>query len=171
MQGPQDCILQHLLEPETGLGVASKNTNNVFFQRACMLSKIHKIYVKSSKTLDARASGFHFPTPSWAWSWPWGWYQKIPIMFFQRSHWTQYPKFMFRSFKTVETRASRLNFQTLPWVWRWPWGRYQKIPIMHFLRVCVFTKIPIVQLQNCGSQGPRNPFSTPSWARGWPWGW
>ena len=130
----------------------------MFFQRACMLNKIHKIDVKSSQTLDARASG-HFLTPSWAWSWPWGWYLKIPIMFFQRSHWTQYPKFMFRSFKTVETRASRLNFQTLPWVCRWPWGRYQKIPIMHFLRVCVFTKIPIVQLQNCGSQGPRNPFS------------
>ena len=96
---------------------------------------------------------------TWAWSWPWGWYQKIPIMFFQRSHWTQYPKFMFRSFKTVETRASRLNFQTLPWVWRWPWGQYQKIPIMHFLRVCTFSKIPIVRLQNCGSQGSRNPFS------------
>ena len=64
MPWPQEPIFLHLLEPETGLGVASKNTNNVFFQRACMLSKIHKIYVKSSKTLDARASGFHFPTPS-----------------------------------------------------------------------------------------------------------
>ena len=92
-------------------------------------------------------------------TWAWSWHQKIPIMFFQRSHLTKYLKFMFRSFKTVETRASRLNFQTLPWVWRWPWGRYQKIPMMHFLRVCVFTKIPIVQLQNCGSQGSRNQFS------------
>ena len=127
----------------------------MFIQRASKLNNFPKIHDWGVKW----ASGLHFPTHFSAWGRPWGWYQKIPIMFFQRSHWTQYPKFMFRSFKTVETRASRLNFQTLPWIWSWPWGQYQKIPIMHFLRVCVFTKIPIVQLQNCGSQGPRNPFS------------
>ena len=83
MPWAQEPIFLNLLDPETGLGVASKNIN-VFFQRACMLNKIHKIEVKSSQTLDARASGFYFPTPSWAWNWPWEWYQKISIMVFQR---------------------------------------------------------------------------------------
>ena len=32
MPWPQEPILLHLLEPETGLGMASKNTNNVFFK-------------------------------------------------------------------------------------------------------------------------------------------
>ena len=32
MPWPQEPIFLHLLEPETGLGVASKNTNNVFFK-------------------------------------------------------------------------------------------------------------------------------------------
>ena len=33
MPWPQEPIFLHLLEPETGLGVASKNTNNVFFSK------------------------------------------------------------------------------------------------------------------------------------------
>ena len=43
--------------------VVSKSTHN-FYQRASMLTKIPKIHIYSLKTLDARASGLHFPTPS-----------------------------------------------------------------------------------------------------------
>ena len=35
----------------------------MFFHRASMLTKIPKIHAYSFKTLDARASGLHFPTP------------------------------------------------------------------------------------------------------------
>ena len=64
--GPQDCILQHLFEPEAvpeggirPLRWYQKLPVTVFY-RANMLNKIPKIHIKSFKTVDARASGLHF---------------------------------------------------------------------------------------------------------------
>ena len=36
MLGPQDCILQHLLEPEAGPEAGIRNYNNVFSQGKCV---------------------------------------------------------------------------------------------------------------------------------------
>ena len=95
----------------------------MFFHRPSMLTKIPQIHDYSFKTLDARASGQHFPTPPWAWSWPWGWYQKEPIMFFHRANMlNKIPKIHVHSFKTQDARASELHFPTPPWAWSWPWG-------------------------------------------------
>ena len=59
---PQDCIFQHVHEPEACPEVGIK-MYRLFFHRPSMLTKIPKIHVYSLKTLDARASGQHFPTP------------------------------------------------------------------------------------------------------------
>ena len=53
-----------------------QNVPLMFFHRASILTKIHKIYVYSLKTLDARASRLHFPTHSRAWGRPWEYYSK-----------------------------------------------------------------------------------------------
>ena len=47
-----------------------------FFTELVCWPKIPKIHVYSIKTLDARASGVHFPTPSWASGRLWGCYPK-----------------------------------------------------------------------------------------------
>ena len=100
-----------------------QNVPIMFFHRASMLTKIPKIHVYSFKTLDARASGLHFPTPSWAWSLPWRWYQKVPIMFFHRaSMLTKIPKIHVYSFKALDARASGLHLATPSWAWSFPWG-------------------------------------------------
>ena len=159
-QGLKSPISSTFLSLKLALRVVSKNTNNIFFKGHVCWTKYPKLMLKASNLWMPGPQDSIFQHPLEPEAGPEGGIRKYQLCFFRGPfYWTQYPKFMFRSFKTVETRASRLNFQTLPWVCRWPWGRYQKIPIMHFLRVCVFTKIPIVQLQNCGSQGPRNPFS------------
>ena len=48
----------------------------MFFHWVSMLTNIPKLHAYSLKTLDARASGLHFPTPSRAWGRPWGCYPK-----------------------------------------------------------------------------------------------
>ena len=148
MLGPQDSILQHLLEPEGGF--------------------------KSFKTVDAKASELHFATPS-AWSWPWGWYHKIPIMSIQRaSILNKIPKIHANSFKTVDVRASGLHIATPPWAWRWPWGLYHKIPIMSFQRASMLNKIPITHVKSFKTVDVRasgQHFPTPPWTWSWPWGW
>ena len=53
-----------------------QNVPLMFFHRASILTKIHKIHVYSLKTLDARASRLHFPTHSRAWGRPWECYPK-----------------------------------------------------------------------------------------------
>ena len=90
----------------------------MFFHGASMLTKIPKIHVYSLKTLDARASGYHFPTSPWAWSWPWGWFPKAAIIFFIMPVFRiKYPKFMSRSQSVISSspptasqRAARLSF-------------------------------------------------------------
>ena len=113
--------------------VVSKSTHN-FYQRASMLTKIPKIHIYSLKTLDARASGLHFPTPYWAWSLPWRWYQKIPMMFF---HWpstlSKIPKIHVYSFKTLDARASRLQIWTPSWALGLPRGCYPKFNPLRLL--------------------------------------
>ena len=100
----------------------------MLFHTASVLTKIPKIHVYNLKTLDARASGLHFPTPSWAWSLPWRWYQKVPIMFFHRDGMlTKIPKIHIFSFKTLDARASGLHFPTPSWAWGLPCGCYPKI--------------------------------------------
>ena len=61
MLGPQDSILQILLEPEGG---PEADLSVKFFHEAIMLNKIPKIHVKCFQTLDATASGLDFTTPS-----------------------------------------------------------------------------------------------------------
>ena len=100
----------------------------MFFHTASVLTKIPRIHVYNLKTMDARASGLHFPTPSWAWSLPWRWYQKVPIMFFLRDGMlTKIPKIHIFSFKTLDARASGLHFPTPSWAWGLPRGCYPKI--------------------------------------------
>lgn len=97
MPGPWDCIFQNLLK--LALKVVSKEFT-MFFHRASMLTKITKIFAYSLKTLEARASGLHFPTPYWAWSLPLRWYQNVPMMFFtELVCWQKYTKYMFTASK------------------------------------------------------------------------
>ena len=118
----------------------------MFFHRASMLTYIPKIYVYSLKTLDARASGLHFPTPSWAWSLHWRWYQKVPIMFLHRAiALTNIPEIHVYSFKTLDARASGLYSTTPYWAWSWTWGWYQKLPIMFFQSASMLNKIPKIR--------------------------
>ena len=90
----------------------------MLFHTASVLTKIPKIHVYNLKTLDARASGLHFPTPSWAWSLPWRWYQKVPIMFFHKDGMlTKIHKIHVFSLKILDARASGLHFLTPFWAW------------------------------------------------------
>ena len=137
-------------------------------------TKYPKIYVKSFRTVDVKASELHFATPS-AWSWPWGWYHKIPIMSIQRaSILNKIPKIHANSFKTVDVRASTLHISTPPWAWRWPWRLYNKIPIMSFQRASMLNKIPITHVKSFKTVDVRasgQHFPTPPWTWSWPWGW
>ena len=146
----------------------------MFFHTASVLTKIPKIHVYNLKTMDARASGLHFPTPSWAWSLPWRWYQKVPIMFFHRDEMlTKIPKNHVFSFKTLDARASGLHFPTPPWAKSWPWGWYQKVPIMFFHRAGMINKIPKIHYYSFKALHARASglhYPTPSWAWGLPWG-
>ena len=49
MPWPQEPIFLHLLEPETGLGVVSKNTNNIFFKGPICGTKYTKLMLKAPK--------------------------------------------------------------------------------------------------------------------------
>ena len=44
MLGPQDCILQHLLEPEAGPEAGITKLSVMFIQRAITLNKIPKFH-------------------------------------------------------------------------------------------------------------------------------
>ena len=140
-----------------------------------MLNKISKIHICSFKTLDARASGLHFPTPSWAWSLPWRWYKRRPIMFFQRaSVLTKIPKIYVYSLKALDARASGLHFPTPSWAWSLPWRWYQNISIMFFHRASMLTKIPKIHVCSFKTLNARASglyFPTPSWAWSLPWRW
>ena len=140
----------------------------MFFQRASMLTNMPKIHVYSLKTLDARASGLHFPTPSWAWRLPWRWYQEAPIMFFFiELLLTNMPKIPVYSFKTLDARASGLHFPTPSWAWSLPWRWYQKVPIMFLHRASMLTKISKIHVYSFKALDARASglhFPTPSWA-------
>ena len=128
------------------------------FQRASILNKIPRNYMKSFKTVDTRASGLHFITPLWAWSWPWGWYKKIPKMFIQRvGMLNKFSKFHSLGIKAVHARASGLHFPTPFCAWGRPWGWYQKMPIMFIQRAkTTFPKFKVEASKLCIL---RTPFS------------
>ena len=175
MPGPQDCIFQHLLEPEACDEGVTKKVPITFFHRASMLTKILKIHVYSFKTLDARASGLSFPTPSWAWGLWRRCYQKVPIMFFHiASMLTKICKIHVYILKTLDARASGQYFPTRSWAWSLPWRWYQKVPIKFFHGASMLTKIPKIYVYSFKTLVARASglyFPTPSWAWSLPWRW
>ena len=71
----------------------------MFSHRASILSKMPKIHVHCFKTLDARASGVHFPTPSWASGRLWGCYPKSDPAKTSIMYWGRLcPNFIFLAF-------------------------------------------------------------------------
>ena len=134
------------------------------FHRADMFNKIPKIYVKSFKTVDARASELRFPTPSSAWGWPWGWYQTILTM---SSILNKIPKIYVKSFETLDAGASGLHFITPSWAWRWPRGWYQKLSVMFFQRAIKLNKTPKIHVKSFKTVDARASglnYTPPSWA-------
>ena len=119
-----------------------------------------------------RMPGLYFPSPSWVRSWPWGWYQKMPIVFNQRSSMlNNFPKIHGWGIKTVQARASGLNIPTLSWVWSWPWGWYLKMSIMFIQRASKLNNFP--KIHDWGvkwASGLHFPTHFSAWGRPWGWG-
>ena len=63
MLGPQDCIFQHLHEPEAGPKGSIKKNQFYFFKGPVRWTKYPEIHVYSFKTLNARASFQHLLEP------------------------------------------------------------------------------------------------------------
>ena len=145
----------------------------MFLHTASVLTKIPKIHVNNLKTMDARASGLHFPTTSWAWSLPWRWYQNVPLMFFHRaSILTNISETHVYSLKPLGARASGLYSPTPSWAWCLPWRWYQNVPLMFFHRASILTKIHkihVYSLKTLDARASRLHFPTHSRAWGRPW--
>ena len=99
----QDSSFQHLLDPKAGPEGGIRKFQWRLIKGVVFWTTSQKFMVEATKV---RTPGLYFPTPSWVWSWPWGWYQKMPIMFKQRSSMlNNFPKIHGWGIKTVHART------------------------------------------------------------------